>query len=95
MFGDNANSVQAKVADKSGLDLGMVTKLLPMLAPLVMGYLGRKAKAGALDASGLASELSGEADGLDLGDFGDLLGGDAGGLVGGILNKVKDALSGD
>ncbi len=97
VFGDNKNSVQAKVADQSGLDLGMVTKLLPMLAPIVMGYLGKRAQGDQLDADGLSGLLQGESEGLDLGDLAGLLGGGGGGngadnLMDGVLSKVRDVI---
>lgn len=95
VFGDNKNMVQAKVADKSGLDMGLVLKLLPILAPVVMGMLGRKSRTGGLDAAGLAGMLGDESKGLDLGDFADLLGGDSSGVVSGLMDKVKDAITGE
>lgn len=73
-FGGNTEAIESKVAEQSGLDLSMVTKLLPMLAPIVMGMLGKKASDG-MDAGGLAGMLKGESDGLDLGDLAGLLGG--------------------
>ena len=48
------------MARSSGLDVGAVAKLLPMLAPLVMGALGRAKKQKNLDAGGLSSMLNPE-----------------------------------
>ena len=60
MFGGQKDQVAQQIAGSSGLDLGMVAKLLPMLAPLVMGMLGGAKKSGGLDAGGLAGMLAGE-----------------------------------
>lgn len=95
VFGDDREAVQTKLAETSGMDLGSIAKLLPMLAPIVMGLLGRKAQGSGMDASGLAGMLSDEAGGLDLGDLTDLLGGESGGMLSGLMDKVKDTLGGD
>jgi hypothetical protein len=60
MFGKQQGDVAQQIAGNSGLDLGMVTKLLPMLAPLVMGMLGGAKKSGGLNAGNLAEMLAGE-----------------------------------
>lgn len=93
MLGDQRGQVEAAVASHSGLDMGSIAKLLPMLAPIVMGMLGRKKRADGLDAGGLGSMLGGEGGGLasvlgnlgglgkviDLNSVGDMLGGAMGG----------------
>ncbi len=92
-FGNNAGSIEGKVAEKSGLDIGMVTKLLPMLAPVVMGMLAKKAKQGdGMDASALSGLLKGESDGLDLGDLTGLLGGLGG--AGGAADLISSMTGG-
>ena len=60
ILGDKRGAVEQGVARSSGLDAGTVGKLLPMLAPLVMGALGRAKKQQNLDAGGLASMLNQE-----------------------------------
>jgi hypothetical protein len=45
--GDVANELSAK----SGIDASLITSLLPMLAPLVMGALNQKTNLGATDTS--------------------------------------------
>jgi len=52
--------VENAVSQSSGLDLGSVSKLLTMLAPLVMGGLGRIRQQEGLDTGGLSSMLQGE-----------------------------------
>ena len=60
ILGNKRGAVEQGVARSSGLDAGTVGKLLPMLAPLVMGALGRAKREQNLDAGGLASMLNQE-----------------------------------
>lgn len=55
--GDERSAAERAIADKSGLDLGQVSELLPALAPLVLGALGKEQRSQGLDPSGLASML--------------------------------------
>lgn len=41
-FGDRQAAAEEAVAKKSGLDMGTIASLLPLLAPIVMNMLGRK-----------------------------------------------------
>ena len=63
-LGDRQPQVQQALSAKSGLDLGSIAKLLPLLAPIVMGMLGKR---------GGASGGSGTTGGFGLDDIGDLL----------------------
>lgn len=60
LLGERQPQVASQVAKSSGLDMGSVMKLLPKLAPLVMGFLGRRQRSDGLDAGGLASLLGAE-----------------------------------
>lgn len=84
------DNVARAVSSHSGLDLGMITKLLPMLAPLVLGQLGKMKKEQNLDTGGLAGALAKEKGGLGglggLGSLLDLAGGKGG--LGGLLKKL-------
>ncbi len=60
ILGNKRGAVEQGVARSSGLDASAVSKLLPMLAPLVMGALGKAKKQQNLDAGGLASMLNQE-----------------------------------
>ena len=60
LLGGKRSSVETAISSSSGLDLGSVGKLLTMIAPLVMGGLGRVRQQEGLDAGGLSSLLRGE-----------------------------------
>lgn len=93
VLGDKETGVANALAGTSGLSAGSLAKLLPMLAPLLMGVLGQKKKSGDIDLDGLGSLLGKESDSAqsampDLGDiFGMLTGGGSG-------SNPLDSLSG-
>ncbi len=60
MLGGKQKTVESGLSKSSGLDLGSVAKLLPILAPMVMGALGKKQRQDGLDASGLSNMLGQE-----------------------------------
>ena len=81
-LGDKRGAVEQGISRASGLDMSQIGQLLPLLAPIVMGMLGRQQRQGGLDASGLASMLGSERQnaesalsGLGGLDLGQLLGG--------------------
>lgn len=101
VFGNNRGAVEQSVARSSGVDQGLIAKLLPMLAPIVMGYIGRKLRGDGLDAGGLGSILGGERTQMrqqdsGLGSILDAItgggGSDQGG--GGLMDIAGDILSG-
>ena len=59
-FGEKQAQVESAVSTASGVDAASVSKVLAMLAPLVMGYLGRQKREQNLDAGGLAEMLNRE-----------------------------------
>jgi hypothetical protein len=59
VLGGQSNDVAASVGKSTGLDAGSAMKLLAMLAPLVMGALGRTRQQQQVDAGGLADLLGG------------------------------------
>lgn len=73
VLGSREQDVAQAVSAKSGLDLGSIMQLLPLLAPIVMGMLGKQAR----------SEGS-SGGGGGLGDLGSILGGLTGGGGGGL-----------
>ncbi len=60
VLGSKQPSVEQNLAGQSGLDVGAISKLLPMLAPLVMGYLSKQKQDSGLDAGALGSMLNRE-----------------------------------
>jgi hypothetical protein len=94
VFGDQTDQVIAQLGGVGG-NAGLVSKLLPLLAPIVMAYLAKQMTGSGSGGAGggvlgsiLGSILSGAANGTRGGsggsniDLGDILGG-LGGLLGG------------
>jgi hypothetical protein len=87
VLGNRQPAVERGISKSTGLDAGSVAKLLAMLAPVVMGALGKTQRANNLDAGGLAGLLGEENDRLTqqqpaaMGVFGKLLDADQDGDV--------------
>jgi len=64
VLGGQRDVAEQAVAQASGLDISKAGPLLAMLAPLVMGALGRARQEHGLDAQGLAGLLGGEREAL-------------------------------
>jgi hypothetical protein len=96
----NAGSDATNLLSKnlSGVDSGIVAKLIPMLAPVLLGFLTKKRDSGT-GSSGLAGLLDQDGDGSVLDDVAGLLMGGLGGkskssnplsgLLGGLLGGNK------
>ncbi|MBX2816057.1 MAG: DUF937 domain-containing protein [Saprospiraceae bacterium] len=87
MLGGNTNNVVQMMSKGSGLDFLKSGKLLTMLAPIVMGVLGKTKKQQGLDLGGLASILSGTVQQAsrqrnDMGIIGKILDADGDGNIG-------------
>jgi hypothetical protein len=88
IFGGRRGTVESAVSRRSGLDSGQVMQLLAMLAPLVLGALGRARQTSPGSGGGMG------------GGLGDLLGGalgqlqqkqpGLGGMLGGLLDSDGD-----
>jgi hypothetical protein len=96
VLGGRQATVAGAVSQTSGLDAASTQKLLMMLAPLVMGALGKAKRERGLDSGGLADLLGGERRQLeqrkpDLGILGSLLDQDGDGSV---LDDVASAGAG-
>ena len=101
VLGDRREVAERGISQASGLDLAKVGPLLSMLAPMVMGALGRQQRTGGLAPGDLASMLGGERDRLGaaapgmLGTLTQLLDrdrdgsivDDVGGMLGGLFGK--------
>ncbi len=82
VFGDKTGSVESQVSALGGLDGAKGGELMKMLAPLIMGYLGKQKSSGGLDVSSLSQILGGGGSGGGLqlpGGLGEILGGLGGG----------------
>ena len=86
LFGDDNHqeTVVNSLAGKSGVNPNLIAKLLPLLAPLVMGWLGKQMRSGGNQAA--ASSSGGGLSGLG--------GGGLGGMLGGVLGQVMGGGSG-
>ena len=84
---DVSRTVAQNASAQTGLDAGLLKKMLPMLGMLVAGYMARQQGSAAMPAG------SGAADGLG-GLLGGLLGGQAGGARSGGLGGLLD-MNGD
>ncbi|MCD2147173.1 DUF937 domain-containing protein [Gordonia paraffinivorans] len=92
IFGDKTPEVAGAVSNQvpaAAVDPGVVQKLLPILAPIVLSYLTKKVLGGAgggaptqAGSGGLGDRLGGGKGGGAAGGLGDLLGGMLGGAAG-------------
>lgn len=65
ILGGNQSKVENAVSKSSGLDTGQTIKLLAMLAPIIMGFLGKQKNRGVLSSGGgLSSILEGLVGGI-------------------------------
>jgi hypothetical protein len=83
ILGGQQETAASQISQSSGLNMGQVMKLMPILAPIVMGVLGRAKNQGGLDLGSLAGVLTGSAQNAQSGGFGDLIGSVLGGVLGG------------
>jgi hypothetical protein len=85
VLGGDQQATAQQVADHSGLDMSQVMKLMPILAPIVMGVLGKAKSGGGLGLGDLASVIMGSASGVQQqgGGLSNILGSVLGGVMGG------------
>lgn len=57
LFGGHKDHVHGVLAQNTGLPVGTIARMLPALAPVIMGILGRQARSRNLGAAGLADML--------------------------------------
>lgn len=92
IFGDQQGQVEQRLGAASKGDSSIFSKLLPMLAPLVMAWLAKR-MGGALGGGG-ATQAEATDSGGGLGGLGDLLGGVLGGGGGSGGGGLGDLLGG-
>lgn len=59
VLGNKQGQVENAIGKSSGLSTGQIAQILAIVAPIVMGYLGKEKKEQGLDAGGLSSLLGG------------------------------------
>ena len=83
LLGDNRGTVETALASNSGANASSISKLLPLIAPVIMGYLGKqKQQSGVADEGGitdLIGKFTGGSGGLDIGN-----------LIGMFTNSTQD-----
>lgn len=101
VLGQKRGAVEQGVAKASGLDISQIAKLLPLLAPLVMGALGKVKRQQNLDAEGLAgllgeerSQIESKTPGMSGGSLASFLDFDGDGDVSDDVAKIGTALAG-
>jgi hypothetical protein len=98
VLGSDRGAVESALGQGTGLDVSQMAKLLPMLAPLIMGALGKTQRQKGLDTGGLADLIGGETreiarrkpDGMGM--LGSLLDADGDGGIGDDLAKMGGGL---
>ncbi len=99
-LGAKRGPVEQALGQQSGLDPSQVTKLMAMLAPLVMAHLGRARKTQGLDAGGLTDLLRREdgavaPKGSQLGGLAALLDRDGDGSIADEIGGIAKGLLGN
>lgn len=101
VLGGNRSSVESAISKQTGVGASKVSAILAMLAPIIMGYLGKQAKSsGGVQGSGGLGDILGNLLGGSgnssvggsilssiLGGGGSKSGGGLGGLLGGLFGK--------
>ena len=97
VLGNKQQKVESAISQQSGLNTAQVTQILALVAPIVMGYLGKQKQSAGLDSNGIAGLLGGlvggsttqtNQSGVNLGGFEKLLDQDGDGQLG-----IGDAMS--
>ncbi len=75
LLGDQKGTVENALAQNNGISAGSIAKLLPLIAPVIMGFLGKQKKEGGFDASSVM-DIIGQFTGNNKGglDIGSLIG---------------------
>ena len=100
VLGNRQQLAAQALAGKSGLDLSTIMSLLPLLAPIVMGMIGKKERTGGLSFDNIADALGGDTqraanDSPDIGDLlGSVLGGEQSGEGKGGIDDVLGSIFG-
>jgi hypothetical protein len=60
VLGPRRKEIEEKIGQEGSLDMGSISKLLTMLAPIIMGFLGRSQRREGMDVNSLINLLGGE-----------------------------------
>jgi len=99
LLGESGMQASNMLQNKFNLDGGTAMKIIPMLAPLFLGFLSKKRDSDGLGSSGIASLLDQDGDGSILDDIAGIFlqntgragakNNVLGGLLGGLLGKRR------
>ena len=98
LLGDSGVQASNMMQNKFKLDGGTAMKIIPMLAPVILGFLTKKRDTDGLGSSGVASLIDQDGDGQILDDIagmflqnmgGSQSGGGLGGLLGSLLGRRR------
>ena len=96
LLGESGVQAASMLANKFKIDPSTIMRLIPMLAPVILGMLSQKRDQGGLGSMGIASLLDQDGDGSILDDVAGFLmkspGGGSGllgGVLGGLLGKKR------
>lgn len=101
ILGDRQEVAASQIGNQTGLSMGQVMKLMPILAPIVMQVLGKAKSHANMDNDSLAGILSGSAQQAESSGFGGLIGNVLGSVLsgnrsqqqgGGLLGSVLEGL---
>lgn len=98
VLGDRQQPAAQALAGKSGLELSSIMSLLPLLAPIVMGMIGKKERSGNMSLDTITDVLGGDTqraagESPDIGDLlGSVLGGGQTGQGGQASGGIGDVL---
>jgi hypothetical protein len=93
--GDQQENAAQQISQSSGLSMGQVMKLMPILAPIVMSVLGKARSQGGLDLGSIGNILMGSAQNASQqGGMSDLIGSVLGGVLGGGSQQQQPGQSG-
>ncbi len=92
LFGDDSSQDQAvnSLAGKTNVSSTLIRKLLPVLAPMLLSYLGKQMRGGQQSQGASGSGMGAQADSGLGGALGSAMGGGGplGGLLGGLLGQM-------
>ena len=75
LLGNSGSSLSNALSDKLGLNMSTAMKIIPLVAPLILGYLSKQRDSNPEGSTGFASFLDQNADGNILDDIAGFLGG--------------------